>query len=123
MKKIFSAVVLSLSLLVNGCIASEYNQNYEIYPTQNMWNFLKLDTRNGLINIVQYSIKGDEYRFEAVLNPHVLVDAGNERQGRFILQPTQNMYNFILLDTVNGNVWQVQWGTDEKSIGMWKISR
>ena len=110
-------------LLIGGCKASEHNQNYEIYPTQNMWTFLKLDTRNGLINIVQYSVKGDEYRFETVLNPNVLVDVGNERQGRFILQSTQNLYNFILMDTINGNVWQVQWGTEPKSYGMWKISR
>ena len=28
---------------------------YKIYPTRNMWNFLKLDTRNGKISIVQFS--------------------------------------------------------------------
>ena len=37
---------------------------------------------------------------------------------RFKLFPTQNMWTFILLDTVNGSTWQVQWSqnADERVI-------
>ena len=84
---------------------------YKIYPTQNMWNFLKLDTRTGKINIVQFSIDGDNKRFEYVLSD--VSRAENEIPGRFILQPTQNMYNFIMLDQLSGQTYQVQWSFDE----------
>lgn len=33
--------------------------------------------------------------------------------GRFSLQSTDNIYNFILLDNVTGRTWQVQWNFEE----------
>ena len=36
-----------------------------------------------------------------------------EEPGRFELYKTQNMYNFILLDTLEGGVWQVQWSIEK----------
>lgn len=35
--------------------------------------------------------------------------------GRFELYKTQNMYNFILLDTFDGRTWQVQWSTEAEN--------
>lgn len=29
---------------------------YKLYPTQNMWNFLKLNTSTGQISIVQFTV-------------------------------------------------------------------
>lgn len=84
---------------------------YKLYPTQNMWNFLKLDTRSGKINIVQFSVEADNKRFEYILSD--VSRAENEIPGRFILQPTQNMYNFIMLDQLSGQTYQVQWSFDE----------
>ncbi|KGN82904.1 hypothetical protein HQ35_01470 [Porphyromonas cangingivalis] len=87
-------------------------ERYELYPTQNMWIFLKLDTATGRIWMVQYSLEGN--RKEVFLNPtqlaHIEVDSGNKR---FKLHPTQNMYNFLLLDQRDGRVWQVQWSFNE----------
>jgi hypothetical protein len=34
---------------------------------------------------------------------------GKEIIGRFTLYPTENMYNFLLLDQIDGYVYQVQW--------------
>lgn len=76
-----------------------------------MWTFIKLDTRNGKMWQVQFSVKGDDYRFETPLNKTALVANGN-KPGRFELYPTQNMYNFILLDCLEVKTWQVQWSTD-----------
>lgn len=84
---------------------------YKLYPTQNMWNFLKLDTRSGKINIVQFSVEADNKRFEYILSD--VSRAENEIPGRFILQPTQNIYNFIMLDQLTGQTYQVQWSFDE----------
>lgn len=41
---------------------------YKLYPTENMWTFLELETFSGRIWQVQYSIKGPDYRFKTVLN-------------------------------------------------------
>lgn len=87
---------------------------YKLYPTDNMWTFIKLDTRNGKMWQLQYSVKGNEYRFETPLNTTPLISNGNEA-GRFELYPTQNIYNFILLDCIDGKVWQVQWSTEREN--------
>ena len=89
---------------------------FKLYPTENMWTFLELDTSNGRIWQVQYSTTGPDYRFRSTLNEDSLV--WNEDYcyaGRFELYKTQNMYNFILLDTYTGSTWQVQWSTDRES--------
>lgn len=86
---------------------------YRLYPTQNMWTFIKLDTSNGRMWQVQYSLEGDNYRFEKTLNLNVLTQ--KQIAGRFELYPTQNIYNFILIDKVSGDTWQVQWSKDEEN--------
>lgn len=95
-----------------------YNNNaeYQLYPTTNMWTFLKLDTSTGMIWIVQYSVDDIKDTFEIPLSTSnqnyadypIISDA---KAGRYILYPTQNMYTFIMLDQHNGRTWQVQWGT------------
>lgn len=94
--------------------AVQENVVYKLFPTTNMWNFIKLDTRNGKMWQVQYSIKDEEgYRGEVPLNEKSLLPNGNGGNGRFTLVATQNMYNFILLDQQNGKTWQVQWSFEE----------
>jgi len=78
-----------------------------------MWTFLKLDTSTGEIWQVQYSIKGDEYRFETPVGLEKLNPGGTT--GRFELYQTDNMYNFLLLDTFNGNTYQVQWSAEAEN--------
>ena len=82
--------------------------NFKLYPTENMYTFLKLDTRDGTIKQLQWS-QEDATRFESNLNLWPLVEENERKPNRFILYPTQNMYEFILLDQINGNTWQVQW--------------
>lgn len=42
---------------------------------------------------------------------------------RFKLFPTQNIYNFILLDKIDGKTWQVQWSFDEANRAVLPINR
>ena len=35
-----------------------------------------------------------------------------QQNGRFKLYPTENMYNFIMVDVIDGKTWQVQWNID-----------
>lgn len=81
---------------------------YKLFPTENMWTFIKLNTRNGKMWQVQYDVEGDN-RMETFLNILPLVMEKDEVNGRFTLNPTQNIYTFILLDQLNGKIWQVQW--------------
>lgn len=90
------------------------NVIYRLFPTENMWTFIKLNTRNGKMWQVQFDIKGDN-RFETYLNLFSLVTQTKEENGRFTLYPTQNMYNFILLDQIDGKIWQVQWSTEPEN--------
>ena len=78
-----------------------------------MWTFLKLDTRTGKIWQVQYSTQGYEYRFQTILNDYDLSYETNTKPNRFELYPTENTFNFILLDKKDGRVWQVQWSQEE----------
>lgn len=98
-------------------------ERFKLFPTQNMWTFIKLDTQTGQMWQVQYSIKGDEGRFEYDLNPNPLITTGKKVNGRFELYSTQNIYNFILLDKIDGKVWQVPWSFDEENRAVVPINR
>lgn len=86
---------------------------YKLFPTTNMWIFLKLDTSKGLVKMVQYSME-DKNRLEAPINYLPLASGEDAIPGRFNLYSTQNMWIFILLDEVDGRTWQVQWSLDGK---------
>ena len=96
---------------------------YKLYKTENMWTFLELETFSGRIWQVQYSINDDEApRMKTFLNLRSLVEnKAEEFAGRFELYPTQNMYNFILLDTYTGKTWQAQWSIEYKNRGIIEI--
>lgn len=111
----------SLKESVSGLKDNVMNQYYELYPTENMWTFLELNTCFGSIRQVQYTVKDDDnYRFKLSISSDDLRESGFSLYrdkiipGRFALYKTQNMYNFILLDKVDGRTWQVQWGMDAK---------
>lgn len=91
----------------------EQSKEYQLYPTQNIWNFLQLNTATGQIYQIQFSSKSSE-RTYLIINAENLNNLDRKYfgfdTGRFELYPTQNMYTFLLLDKILGRVWQVQWG-------------
>jgi len=98
----------------NGESTQEYaNFAYQLFPTHNMYTFIKLDTRNGQMWQVQWSTESKS-RFETILSDFSLVIKEEEKNGRFFLYSTTNIYNFILLDKVDGRTWQVQWGSEKE---------
>lgn len=128
MKKIIT--LLTIAIISLSCFAQssssklpKYSENpsakFQLYPTQNMWNFIKLNTQTGEMWQVQYAIHHNNNRLGVVLNDIVLVSAGDEKvNGRFTLYPTENMYTFILLDTIDGRCWQVQWSNQSSNRGI-----
>ena len=86
-------------------------QRYKLYPTENIYTFLQLDTKTGRIEQVQWSLKTDE-EGSVTINGDDLSYGLDYGSGRFELYPTKNMYQFILLDKVTGRKWHVQWGME-----------
>ena len=129
-------------------------ERYKIYPTENIYTSLKLDTATGRIWQLQIGLGDDVDRVVTVLsdrlrarfkdditseyenefkewqieNPNLTIKEYEEQMysletylsvtpvaqnGRYKLYPTDNMYNFILQDVINGSSYQVQWNNDE----------
>lgn len=116
MKKvaILLCLVFCMAASAGAAPSAPDNVRYRLFPTQNMWTFLKLDTMTGKIWQVQYSVEGAKYRFETVLNSVDLARRLKQERvvGRFMLYATQNTYNFVLLDQIDGYTYQVQWSGD-----------
>ena len=110
MKKFITVLVLAFTLGMNAQ-SNEDIERYKLYPTTNMWTFLELDTATGLMWQIQYDVYDEDKRFKIVLNDLVLND-NEQLNGRWKLYPTQNMYQFLLVDGMLGNVMQIQWSKD-----------
>jgi hypothetical protein len=106
----FTSVAQSTSEAPHQTISADSAVAFRLFSTRNMYTFIKLNTRNGLMTQVQWGTES-QYRFETMLSDVTLVNKEEERNGRFFLYPTTNIYNFILLDQVDGRSWQVQWST------------
>jgi len=91
----------------------DLKQRYKLYPTENIYTFLQLDTRTGKIDQVQWSLDSKNEGTVPVNKDDLsIIDYGS---GRFELYPTKNMYQFILLDKKTGRMWHVQWGMEDKN--------
>lgn len=91
-------------------ISTDSTVVYRLFSTRNMYTFIKLNTRNGQMWQVQWGTES-KYQLETTLSDISRVNKDEEKNGRFFLYPTTNIYNFILLDQIDGRVWQVQWST------------
>jgi hypothetical protein len=161
MKKLF--LLLLIPILTFG---QDDIERYKLYPTTNMYTFIKLDTSNGLMWQVQYGV-GDVERLQSVLSDWKRAKTVDEitegynkdykyweenyknntelstediqyykpislekrltyetiaKNGRFKLYPTQNIYNFMLLDVIDGFTYQVQWNIDKNKRLVWIIT-
>lgn len=126
MKKLITTLIVALTVITASAqnqedsttfhAATETVVAYKLFPTTNMWTFIKLNTRNGKMWQVQYSM--NDNRFETYLNLLPLVSRANEANGRFTLYSTQNMWTFILLDQIDGRMWQVHWSQETEKRGI-----
>ena len=133
MKKVIISVIIVLATMISFAQNNEWTSNdntqkkqngeaviYQLFPTQNMWTFIKLNSRNGKMWQVQYDVK-DNDRFEVYLNMLPLVNKESEANGRFTLYSTQNIWTFILLDQLDGRMWQVQWSNNANKRALFPI--
>ena len=124
MKVIISIMFVFITTAASCQIDKKQNENiatntatYRLFPTQNVWTFIKLNTRTGQMWQVQYSMTSEK-RFATDLSLQTLVDKDKEVNDRFTLHPTTNTYTFMLLDQIDGRVWQIQWSMEEGKRGI-----
>lgn len=84
---------------------------FRLFRTDNMWNQLLLDTRTGKLWQVSFGITKDTLRAKVPINTTPLASGTEANEGRFTLYPTDNMWTFLLLDQLDGRVWQCQFST------------
>ena len=95
-------------------IAVQLHPRFKMYKTENIYNLIKLDTATGALWQVQYGMNKSSTKMEVVLDETSLLYYWEEAiPGRFELYPTQNIYQFLLLDKTNGRAWHVQWGMED----------
>ena len=86
---------------------------YKMYKTTHDYILLKLDTATGRVWMVQIGMGDKSSRNQfAVDNTTPLGENDIAVNGRFELYPTNNSYNFVMIDTYLGTTYQVQWHTE-----------
>jgi hypothetical protein len=89
---------------------------FRLFRTDNVWSFLLLDTSDGRLWHVMYTTDNDKgVRLKMPINKEALVSKTSAKVGRYTLYPTDNMWNFLLLDQDDGRVWQCQFTMDAKA--------
>lgn len=120
---VFTSIILFAQNQINQSDVIQRKQVFEssvykLFPTQNYWTFIKLDTQNGKMWQVHFTIEKDGVDGQLILNPTPLVSKDKEVNGRFNLYPTNNVFNFLLLDQLDGSVFQVQWSMEKEYRGV-----
>lgn len=111
LSKIDTLLTINNMLLEQIEIDSSLKGRFKLYKTENIYNFLELDTKTGKIQQVQWSL--DEKKEGSVVINNVDLSLGIDYgSGSFELYPTSNIYQFILIDKTDGRKWHVQWGLE-----------
>lgn len=97
----------NLSLVENQ---EEQDNRFALYSTQDSWKFLLLDQVSGKIWQVDWGMKPDKNKISAVNNSY-LVEKQTKIENRFQLYPTRDSRFFLLLNEINGKLWQINWSS------------
>jgi hypothetical protein len=90
--------------ILDQCPTDPAHAPYRIFQTKNIWTFIRLDTKTGMVWQVQW---GDHTAIVPI-NSTPLVPQEGAVPGRFTLCATHNIFNFILLDQEGGRMWDIQ---------------
>ncbi|MBN2246476.1 MAG: hypothetical protein JW755_11600 [Candidatus Aminicenantes bacterium] len=98
-------LMVFLCLFVLSPIRLQANPAIERYvavQTKNIWTQLLLDTKTG--RVWQVSRTDDGQYVKLPINDVLLADVNESFNGRFRLNPTENIFNFVLIDSYTGNM-------------------
>ena len=109
LSKIDTLLTINNMLLEQIEIDSSLKGRFKLYKTENIYNFLELDTKTGKIQQVQWTLDGENEGSVVINDVDLSLEIGYS-SGSFELYPTSNIYQFILIDKTNGRKWHVQWG-------------
>jgi hypothetical protein len=84
------------------------NALYRLFGTKNTFNLLLLNTKDGSLRRIQWS-GTPANTFNVALPQCSGADVPDSHPGRYTLQPTTNIWTFIMLDQDTGKSWYVQW--------------
>ena len=112
MKKLICLLFMLVSLTISSqseknnkvYFSPDANVTYRLFKTENMHIFIKLDTRNGKMTLIQFSVSATSEMMQVNLNDQELATGAEAKEGRFFLYPTDNFYTFLLLDQIDGRV-------------------
>lgn len=113
---IMNTVVIAQEQLQFNAVNHETNSTlrYKLYPTFNMWTYLKLDTQTGRVSMLIFSTNNQNEEGEIYIGMPMEVYAGSEvKNGRYELYPTTNMWTFLMIDQINGNTYHIQWSNND----------
>ena len=120
MKNLFVLLFVPIFSFAQECKIPKY----KVYPTENKEVSLKLDSATGEVWQVEIGVEtGEEIAskidfisnktdstFEKVTDfSDVMKNFRVAQNGRFELFPTNNIYEFLMVDTILGTTYQVQW--------------
>ena len=91
---------------------------YRLFATTNIWTHILLDTATGRVWQVQFTLDETPAGRSIINESSLLPEGATRKNGRFTLYPTQNMYNFLLLDREDSRIWQLQWSMEPETRGI-----
>ena len=106
-----SILIANIRLLEQIEMDLSLKNRYKLYQTEDMNTLLELDTKTGVVKQIHWSLKADEEK-TYFINANDLFKENNIGPGVFDLYATKNMYQFILINKMNGTKWHIQWGDD-----------
>lgn len=113
LSKIDTLMMINNQLLEHIDIDLSLKARYKLYETENIYTLLRLDTKTGMIDQVQWSLDSEK-EGTFTINGEDLTYGFGVGSGSFELYPTKNMYQFILINKTNGRMWHVQWGIGDQ---------
>lgn len=93
-------------------VNTSLKNRFKLYPTENIYNFLLLDTKTGRIWQLQWSMDSDKEGCVPIVDFDLVTEDDSYGSNVFELYPTKNFYQFILVNKTNGRTWHVQWGME-----------
>lgn len=97
LSQIYTLIMINNQLLEHIDIDLSLKNRYKLYPTDNLYTLLELDSKIGRIKQVQWSLDSDSESTFTINNDDLSYGMGYGSDS-FELYPTKNMYQFILID-------------------------